>query len=320
MPARAHVIKQNAEYEKLHPNEGAYGMRRSSEVSNASASQEPYVPYEPKSEAEQRLAALSSPFQEVTKATQNRLQGAARRMASRIDVWKPSSADFGTAADLGATGGVLSAGHRAASDIPFDQRFRDNPAHTATTMRMGEFWDPYAGLNQARATLAPKPKTPIPFDMAFGLGQTWKGKRTAPPDPAMDPANQTLKWIDNSSEVHVDTRRGLAAVLARCSEISKHLFKRLCACDGNGKTKTGTVSVNQFELCLRSVDVTATTSVLRVLLDSVSDPSGQRVDYMKFMTDLEARAKPSSSRSPMRSQTPNFSSYKDVRLKTPSHS
>merc|ERR1719313_1132072 len=192
--------------------------------STRSASQEPFIPKPPTTEMEVRLAQLTSPFETVSRSTQNRLKGAARKCASRIDVWTPSSANFGSNSPghqgwQGAT--------RRDSDVPF--RARSNPAHVAKQLRINEFWDPYSCLQQPAAT----PQKPsLPFGMGLGLGQTWKSKRAQTPDPAKDPANKTLGWLDPTADIDIETRRSFGMLLDRCSRNVAMLFKRMCACDG----------------------------------------------------------------------------------------
>jgi len=292
MPGRSTVLQQEADFART--------PSMSSEASNRAASQQLYVPQEPGTEAEQRLAALVSPFQTVTRFTSNRLKGTARKMANRIDVWRPCSADFGG----DCAGGLLSGGVRKGSDIPFSQRRKAYPAHSASNMRMGEFWDPYAGLHSGHE--AQKPRTPLPFSMALGLGQVWKGppgmSHHDPPDPSMDPAHKTLKWIDDSEGIDVEQRRGVAALLDGCSRLCAPLFKRFCASDGDGKSRGGKLSKQKFELCLRSMDITSTNFVMQVLISSIAQPDGQ-VDYLKFMNDLESRGV-AKKKPTLRSQTP----------------
>jgi len=233
-------------------------------------------------------------------------------MAAKIDVWRPCSADFGG----DCSGGLLSGGVRRASDIPFNQRMKNNPAHLATQLHMGEIWDPYAGLAPGRAQTASLggPVTSPPFGMHFGLGQTWKGSKrmlTDPPDAATDPARKASNWIPGSVSVSMECRRGFAAVLERCTIGSNQLFKRFCACDGDGKTKEGKISCAQFELCLRSLGITATKQVLQLMLDTVCEPDGQ-VDYLKFINDLDVK---DATKRPVRTTPASYTPY--TRLKTP---
>ena len=62
------------------------------------------------------------------------------------------------------------------------------------------------------AALTHKGAERLMLAVLFRLGQVWKGPpgmtHHDPPDPSMDPAHKTLKWIDNSQGIDVEQRRG----------------------------------------------------------------------------------------------------------------
>ena len=155
------------------------GRRLSSASSRASAGSStawscdvPYIPPDPSalSPAAEHLAQLTDPFAVVSGTTRSRLEGKARKFAAKIDVFRPSSADFGSNVST-----TLGSGVRRATDV--SHRSQHNPAHLATNLKMGEYWDPYAVFGKPGGDTPLRPtrggsrgsKGPdLPFGMGFG--------------------------------------------------------------------------------------------------------------------------------------------------------
>jgi len=87
-----------------------------------------------------------------------------------------------------------------------------------------------------------------------------------------------------------DIKRMIVVILEKCRARTPGLFKCMRASDGpdplTGVT-SGRIPATQFELCLRSVGITAPKLVFNVLLEMVGEDQNGQVDYTKFLEDLE---------------------------------
>lgn len=149
----------------------SHGSRKSEASSTAWSCDVPYLPPEQGElcPAAEHLAALTDPFAVVSGTTRRCLEGKARKLASRIDVYRPSSADIGSKVSTS-----LGSGVRRATDI--SHRSKNNPAHVATNLKMGEYWDPYAVFEKpglptptpSRGGSRGSKGINLPFGMGFG--------------------------------------------------------------------------------------------------------------------------------------------------------